>query len=372
MTIGQLVTRVARDALSDPIAGAPPAEFTVTPTTGEDAAAVLGLAAEHEMSVLFWGGGTHQGMGHPVDPDIIISTAGLNEIVDWQPEDLTVVVQPGVLVSELAARLEQHRQTAVLPEVPGAATIGGVIAAGVSGWRRLRYGPTKDRVLETRLATGDGRLVRSGGRLVKNVTGYDIPRLVTGSFGSFGLITEVCLKLWPTPAEKAMVEVADPVAALRAAYRPLAVVETNAGTTVYLAGTSQELEEQAQRIGGDLLPGHRWPEPLAGPVRLVLRMPRGETARGVSMVTEHGAPYQAAHGVGEVQFVADGIELADLERLREAADAAGGSMVVADAPPTLGLDPWGTPPGSVPLQRRVKAAFDPRGIANPGILPGGI
>ncbi len=372
MTIGQLVTRVARDALSDPIAGAPPAEFTVAPTTGQDAAALLALAAEHGMSVLFWGGGTHQGMGHPVDPDIIISTAGLNEIVDWQPEDLTVVVQPGVLVSELAARLEQHRQTAVLPEFPGAATIGGVIAAGVSGWRRLRYGPTKDRVLETRLATGDGRLIRGGGRLVKNVTGYDIPRLVTGSFGSLGMITEVCLKLWPAPAENAMVVVGDPVTALRAAYRPLAVVETSAGTTVYLAGTSQELEEQAQRIGGDLLPGHRWPEPLDGAVRLVLRMPRGETARGVGMVTEHGAPYQAAHGVGEVHFVADDIDLADLEKLREVAEAAGGSMAVVDVPPTLGLDPWGTPPGSVPLQRRVKAAFDPRGIANPGILPGGI
>ena len=372
MTIQQLVSRVARDALSDPIDGAPPAEFTVTPTTGDQAAAVLRLAAEHRMRVLFWGAGTHQGMGHHFEPDIIMSARGLDTVVDWQQEDLTVVVQPGVLVTDLEAQLQQGHQTAVLQETPGEATVGGTVAAGISGWRRLRYGPTRDRLLEVRLATGDGRLIRGGGRLVKNVTGYDLPRLAVGSFGSLGMITEMCLKLWPLATQQAMVTVTDPVAATRTAYRPLAVVETNEGAYAYLAGTSEELEEQARRIGGDLVSGHRWPVPLAGAVEMELRLRPGDVARGVTWVGDLGAEFQAAHGVGVVRFIADGIDIATLERLRNNAEQAGGALVVTKAPADLGFDPWGTPPGSVALQQRVKAAFDPVGIANPGILPGGI
>ena len=198
----QELTRLARNLLSDPIAGAPPVDFTLQPATGEDAAGVLGFAATHGLRVLFWGGGTHQGIGHQVEPDIVMGTGRLNAVLDWQVEDLTVAVQPGVLISDLEARLQQRNQTAVLPEA-GAGTVGGAVAAGLSGWRRLRYGPTRDRMLEVRLATGDGRLIRGGGRLVKNVTGYDLPRLATGSLGSLGLIAEVCLKLWPLATRRA-------------------------------------------------------------------------------------------------------------------------------------------------------------------------
>lgn len=372
MTIRQLISRVARESLIEPIAEAPPAEFTVAPNRGEDAAAVLQLAAEHGLRVRFWGAGTHQGMGHRVEPDIILSSQRLNRVIDWQQEDLTVVVQPGVQITDLEARLQQEHQTAVLPEMPGMGTVGGTVAAGVSGWRRLRYGPIRDRMLEVHLATGDGRLIRGGGRLVKNVTGYDLPRLATGSFGSLGMVTEMCLKLWPEAAKLAMVPVADPAAALQAAYRPLAVIETNTETNVYLAGPMAELEEQAEVIGGDLIPGHRWPDPLAGAVEMVLRVPPSELVRAVTMIRELGPEFQAAHGVGEIRFVADGVDLAELEKLRRTAEDAGGALVVTKAPEGFGLDPWGIPPGSSALQRRVKAAFDPMGIANPGILPGGI
>ena len=129
-------------------------------------------------------------------------------------------------------QLEQRGQTAVLPEdVPGA-TVGGVVACGLSGWRRLRYGPTRDRVLETVSVTGDGRVIRGGARLVKNSTGYDLPRLLTGSFGSLGLIVQVCLKLWPEPEEHVTVTIDDPERAA-AAYRPLAVIEDRAAAIAW-------------------------------------------------------------------------------------------------------------------------------------------
>ena len=205
----QEMARLARGLMSDPIPSASEADITLAPASGEDAAPILAFAAEHALAVRFWGGGTHRGMGYPIAPDILMSTHRMNAVIDWQVDDLTVTVQPGVRVADLEAKLQQHRQTAVLPEEPGESTVGGAVAAGVSGWRRLRYGPTRDRALEVRLATGDGRLVRGGGRLVKNVTGYDLPRLATGSFGSLGLIAEMCLKLWPLPPESAMLQVDD-------------------------------------------------------------------------------------------------------------------------------------------------------------------
>lgn len=367
----QEMARLAKNLLADPVDGAPPAEFTLSPASAEEAAAVLRFASEHGLRVLFWGAGTKQAMGHAIGPDIVMTTRGLDQVVEWQYEDLTIVVQPGVAVSALEAQLEQRNQTAVLPEVPGAATVGGVVASGQSGWRRLRYGPIRDRMLGVRLATGDGRLVRGGGRLVKNVTGYDLPRLATGSFGSIGLITEMCLKLWPLPPQRAMVRVDDPEGALAAAYRPLALIELADSRTLYLAGTREELEAQAAAVGGDLIEGHQWPEPLVGSHELAIRVPAGEMPRHVGRLRKLGVDYQAAHGVGEVRFIADDLEVDGLLGLRESAEICGGSMVVTRSADSL-IDPWGAPPDSVDLQRRVKAAFDPRGVANPGILPGGI
>ena len=178
--------------------GGPLTPRWVAPRSIDQAAAVMRAATDNDKRVLIWGGGTHQGHGYPIEADIVLSTHRLSEVVDWQPDDLTVVVEAGVKVADLEAMLAERGQTAVLLEATRGATVGGTIAAGVSAWRRLRYGPTRDRVLETVMATGDGRVVRAGGPLVKNVTGYDVARLVTGSYGSLGVIGQVCLKLWPT------------------------------------------------------------------------------------------------------------------------------------------------------------------------------
>ncbi|MDX2342533.1 MAG: FAD-binding oxidoreductase [Acidimicrobiia bacterium] len=367
----QQLARLGKGLFEEAIPGAPQVDYTIAPNSAEEAAEVLRFASEHSLRVLFWGGGTHQAMGHWVDPDLVMTTSRLDQVVDWQPEDLTVVVQPGVLVADLEAQLEQQGQTAVLPETPGVATVGGTIAAGLSGWRRLRYGPTRDRMLEVKLATGDGRLIRGGGRLVKNVTGYDLPRLATGSLGSLGLITEVCLKLWPLRAERAMLHVDDPERALQAAYRPDALIETNDSTTLYLAGSAEEIAAQAEHVGGDLAPGHRWPEPLAGRTEIALRVPASAVTVFSAMLRTREVAFQAAHGTGEVRFLADGI-VDEIAAIRRSAESMGGALVVVRAGADSSIDPWGTPPGSVELQSRVKDAFDPVGVANPGILPGGI
>ena len=353
--------------------GVPPADFVLAPRSAEDAARVLDMASEHRLTVLPWGGGTHQGFGDRFQPDVVLVTTAMNSSVEWQPDDLTVVVEAGVTVARLEEVLAERGQSAVLAEVPGAGTVGGAVAAGISGWRRLRYGPTRDRVLEVVLATGDGRVVRGGARVVKNVTGYDLPRLAVGSLGSLGVVTQVCLKLWPRGQAEATVTVPDPEQALAAAYRPLAVLEADGATRVYLAGSEAEVLAQAEALGAEPEMGLHWPEPVANPVRVSVRVPPASIVEAVSRLPSP-ARYVAAHGVGEISAGFTAADPEGLSRLREWAEARGGAVVLTAGPEGLYEEfvPWGSPPPTFEVQRRIKAAFDPVGVMVPGRLPGGV
>ena len=195
------------------------------------------------------GGGTRQGYGSPPPPDLILEMSGLSGIQEWDPDDLTVTVGAGTPVADLEAALGERSQTAVLPEGPGASTVGGVISAGISSLRRAGLLGTRERMLEVRLVTGDGRVVRGGGRVVKNVSGYDLPRLVVGAFGSLGVITSVCLKLWPKPPASATVTIDDLEVANRVK-RPLAVLERKGVIQVFLWGTPEEVAASGGGSGG--------------------------------------------------------------------------------------------------------------------------
>jgi len=361
-TVARLFGRFAAE-----VEGAPRAEFTFAPGTAEEAAAILDFAAEHRMTVLPWGAGAHQ-IGAPWAPDVLLSTRNLVGI-DWRPDDLTVVVGAGVTVTDLEARLAERNQTAILPENPGPATVGGVVAAAASAWRRLRFGPTRDRMLEVVAATGDGRVIRGGGQVVKNVSGYDLPRLFTGSRGSLGVITRVCLKLWPNGAATATVAVDDAERAMAVTHRPLAVLQTPGGVAVYLAGTAAEVEAQAATLGGSPTQGLVWPEHPRGPVEISLRVPPARVGDAMALVVTAG--FVAAHGVGEV-LAAGSFGIVEVSGWRAWAESVGGALVVVTAPEGFGVDPWGDAPPTLLLQRRIKAAFDPVGIMVPGRLPGGL
>lgn len=359
------------DEMAEPdLDGLPAAQLVVSPPTLEDAGFVFRYASEHGLSCLIWGGGTHQGYGYEVESDVVVTTRGLNRIIAYEVEDLTIVVEAGTTVRDLCERVEAHGQVALLPEAATESTVGGVIAAGLSSWQRARYGPTRDRVLETELVTGDGRVIRAGGRLVKNVTGFDIPRLAVGSFGSLGMIGTVCLKLWPKPVFTATVSVPDAGRAARIAYRPLAVIETTAGTKVYLGGTEPDVTAQANLLGGDLTEGLDWPQSLDADHRFSLRVPAGMVPAAVDRIRSLGfETFQASHGVGEVNLALDEPDAEALSTLRDWVEPAGGSLVTVAGGPAE-FDPWGAPPSSLELQRVVVASFDPAGIANPGRLPG--
>lgn len=352
------------------------AEIVCAPSTVQDAAKILEACSEAGASVVPWGGGTQQGVGGPATADVVLSTHRLNQIVDWQPDNMTVVVQGGVRAAVLAERLAERQQTAVLTEKPGESTVGGLVATGASMYRRARYGPIRNRMLEATLATGDGRVVRGGGRVVKNVTGYDIPRLVAGSMGSLGVIGEVCLKLWPTGSAHATVGVDDPERTWATAYRPLAVLDINGSSFAYLGGTRSEVEGQSVQLGEVVSSEVDWPEPLAvsgDAVRVSLRVRPSDVARVVQQLPA-GSNYIAAYGVGEITVRFSDVVVDQLADLRKLAEGLGGALVVLDGPTSLyeSFDPWGTPPPSLDLQRRIVARFDPDRIINRGRLPGGL
>ena len=343
---------------------------TAAPESIEEAAALLADLPEGTKARIL-GGGTHLGHGYRLEPDLILSTAHLDRIVAWEPDDLTVVVEAGVSVEELEDTLGAKAQTALLYERAGSGTVGGAVATATSGWRRYRYGPLRDRVLEATLVSSDGRVVTAGGRLVKNVTGYDIPRLSTGSLGSLGLIARICLKLFPLPAASATIRVDSAEEAITRTFRPLAVLETTQGAAVYLGGTPEEIVGQAAALNATPINGLDWPDPPTGRVRFSVRVPPS-SLRAIVQRLEPGWQYVAQFGVGEVTIGADRVGTKELDGLRAAAEAVGGALVVLDAPDRFRreFDPWGTTPASVPIQRRLVSLFDPRRVINPGILPG--
>lgn len=334
------------------------------PGSAEEVAALLEEATARKRSVLVWGGGTHQGIGYRVEPDVVIFTDRLNRLIAWEPDDLTVVVEAGAAVADLEAELCSRNQTAGLLETAGAATVGGMLASGISGFRRARYGPTRDRVLEVQVVTGDGRIVRGGGRVVKNVTGYDLPRLVVGSFGSMGVVVSCCFKLWPAPRAVATVTVDldQPVDT----HRPLAVLEDGTKKMVYLGGTEAEVRDQIARLGGASMDDLVWPALPETPWAFSLRVtPR--SAAGIVALLPEVVNYIHQVGIGEVAIASPTLD--GMAELRSMAEADGGALVVTRAADST-FDPWGSPPSTRDLQRQLIAAFDPARVINPGRLPG--
>lgn len=355
--------------LESEIPDAPPAELVVSPQSVDDVALVLRHASEANRNVQVLGGGTHSGFGSPPPADIVMSVDRLTRVQTWEPEDLTMVVDAGARVSDIEAMLAEENQTAVLPEMPGASTIGGTIAAGVSSLRRGRLFGTRERVLEVTVVTGDGRVVRSGGRVVKNVTGYDIHRLHVGAFGSLGVVVSVCLKLWPTPPAAATVAVAD-LGQAKSAVRPLAVLEDRTGLRVFVWGTDTEVAAKAERLGGEVSQGHDWPADPQGRFRWSLRVPPATTSEAVARIPQSW-PFLAIHGVGELRLGSE--DLTGAADLRTWAESNGGHLVLTDRPADFDeFDPWGAPPPGLEIQRTLIAEFDPKRVINPGRLPGGL
>jgi glycolate oxidase FAD binding subunit len=383
----------------------------VAPADAAQVAAVLHCCADRGLAVAPRGGGSKLALGNcPARLDFVLSTERLNRVVEHAAADLTVTVEAGYTIARLQAALAAGGQRlACDPLLPERATVGGVVATAESGTLRIRYGAIRDLVLGLDLALPDGNLVRAGGKVVKNVAGYDLTRLAIGSLGTLGVITRVTFRLHPVAVARASWSAVLPSAeaagqlllAIRQSHVVFTGLQVRATRPGYLTvdvcceGIPESLSEYrvrlAQATGGAAFADSA---PEVWEARSALYAESGDALvlkasvqpgqvgdlcaivfRCVGTAGAAASVVAQASGLAEVRIEgSDAAQRALLSPLEAEIEKLGGSLVVARAPLALKreLDVWGRAGASLEVMRRIKQKFDPAGVLNPGRFLGGI
>lgn len=368
------------------------------PASTAEVAEVLRAAAAHSLTVVPRGRGTKLTWGAPPgSADLVLDLGGMDRVLDHQAGDLIVATEAGTQLAALQEVVGRGGQRLLIDETVPGASVGGTLATNASGPRRLLAGSARDLLIGVTMVRADGVVAKAGGRVVKNVAGYDLGKLVIGSFGTLAVVTEAIFRLHPVPEERRWVtaEVADPErahelagAVVHSQVVPSALeVEWPAdgtGTvTVELDGRAAGVAERVRTVQGMLAGAGTDAEPVSwssypwdhGETGLKLTFALSGLRDVLAAGREVGARLRASAGTG-VGYAA----LADpaavpraLARLREVCARHGGSVVVVDAPPDVkrSVDVWGPVP-ALGLMRRVKAEFDPGRRLAPGRFVGGI
>jgi glycolate oxidase FAD binding subunit len=374
------------------------------PATQQEVALVLAAADAAGASVLPRGGGTQTGLGMPpARYDLTLDLRRLDRVVEHEPADLTVTVEAGMRLSELQKALAQQGQWLPLdPALPDEATIGGVLATSASGPARLRYGTARDLVIGMSVALASGDIVKSGGRVVKNVAGYDLAKLHIGALGTLGVIVQAGFKVAPLPQRDVVVAVsggldalaklADQVIEARLALLGLVLskraAETEWTLAAHFAGGAAAVERSQREtalmaheaaLSAEELSAEEWR------AMQTLRQEGAVVGRCSALPTEGpslaealahaGATVVAYPGAGVLygSFDAPPADEA-LSTLRKRCVTAGGALVLEQAPLDLKrrFDVWGETRGDFALMQRLKQQFDPKRTLNPGRYVGGI
>lgn len=400
--------------VEDAVAGVG-AEWVVEPGSEREAASLLRFASEAGLSVIPRGGGTKLCWGNPpASADVILSLRRMNRVLEHAWADLTVTVEAGCTLGQLQKALAKHGQRlAADPLWPERATVGGVLSANDTGALRLSHGGLRDLIIGVTLALADGTLAKSGGKVVKNVAGYDLPKLATGALGTLGVITQAIFRVHPQPADARTLslevenqsEMQRVILDLLGSNLPCAAIQARlAGgkrptIDIGLEGSDTGLSAQETAIRGLLHPKtislgnaevwlarqELWTASRGdGAIAKVSVLPSqlGAVAASLERLAEtRRARWRAvlqATGIGWVRLeTADedraGIPLAILGELRAEIAAGGGSLTVLRAPSGAGTtDVWGDAGDALPLMARLKQQLDPQRTLNPGRFIGGI
>ncbi|HET9375786.1 MAG TPA: FAD-binding oxidoreductase [Chthoniobacterales bacterium] len=394
---------------SDRVAGVQP-DTIFEPDNEKELASALRCADAAGLSVVPRGGGTKTGWGNPpTRADVVLSTARLNHIIEHAWADLTVSVEAGCTFQQLQEMLSQHGQRiAVDPLWPERATIGGILSTNDSGTLRIRYGGLRDLIIGMTIALPDGTLASSGGKVVKNVAGYDLPKLATGAMGTLGVITRAVFRLHPLPhnlrsftfetrdltdANRVILAVQDS----KLAYTGLQArfsEGTAPAVDVRLEGTEAGIAAQTELLRKLAAPATEiatsdavwqarqelWSSPEAAIAKFsVLSASIAETCGLVRHLSDSfGVRWSAVvqgTGLGLLRLEASSASAIHqvLQALRPELEQMGGSLVVLHRPAALpAIEAWGGVGSAFPLMRNVKQQFDPRGTLNPGRFIGGI
>lgn len=405
--------------------------LSVSPSSAEEVAEILRFANQRRIRIKLAGAGTKQDWFNPVDADLVLRTTRMNTVREHAAQDLTAIVDAGCTWGEMQRQLAGQGQCVALdPLWPERATIGGIVAANDSGTLRLRYGSLRDLIIGMTIVLADGTVARSGGKVVKNVAGYDMHKLLTGAAGTLGVITQVNFRLHPVERLTRSLTVASPdipllanlMHAVRGSQMMVNAMQLRVGADdsdaaanaldiMFAAGT-ECIEDQV-----------KWLERSASP------LPANEAAADVWLARQRTFDGASGHDLGgddAREFVfkmsvlpldiarlvsrlqaasasaglrcpcvaqATGLVTASLagdaeicveviREVRAEVEASSGSIVILRAPgdsapnnggqPHHKLDRWGTPGDALPVMRRIKLALDPNGILNPGCFIGGI
>lgn len=383
--------------------------WIVAPGAYDEVAAVLRLASDEKLAVIPRGGGTKLGWGNaPRAADVLLSLERLDELLEHASGDMTATAQAGCTVERFNASLAEQGQRLALDVLwPERATLGGVLAANDSGALRLRYGALRDQVLGVTLALADGTVSRSGGKVVKNVAGYDLPKLLVGSLGTLGVVLDATFRLYPLPQNGSTLSVQTPTAQAANELMLAALDSTLAPTGLQLRVSSDEqstvdirfeghaaaVDAQAQQfrsivagLGGvfevSSAENSVWRarqelwQGAAPALLLKTSLLQAELGAFASAVHAVATPLRArwswvsqAFGTGGLRLHGENeqILLAALSLLRAEAHRRRGALVVLDAPLDVKarVDVWGYKGDALPLMQRVRERFDPHATLNP-------
>ena len=388
------------------------AQMVVEPGSADELALVLRCANDAGLSVVPRGGGTKLGWGNPPQgADLVLSTARLDQVLEHAWADMTATVEAGCTVARFQKTLGEHGQRLALDALwPERATIGGILATNDSGSLRVRFGALRDLIIGITLALPDGTLAKSGGKVVKNVAGYDLPKLATGSLGTLGVITQAIFRLYPLPREVRSVSftASSPETLSKLV---LAVQDSKlAFTGLQLcaqSGGPPELAVRFEGTTGGIEAQLRQMLQLATDARQVDSPQDPWSAREAlwsgsepALICKCGVlPSQLSTLCGVVGRVAEPLGLAwkvaaqavglafmrlsgSLEqalpaaaaKLRSELEQLGGTLAVLHCPPAVkkDIEVWGSTGDAQALMRRVKEQLDPTGTLNPGRFVGGI
>ena len=312
-------------------------------------------------AVVAVGSGTHAGIGGAVVSATEVSVPG--GIVAFEPADMTATVNAGTTFAELKSALAEAGQECPLDPRNFQATVGGIVACGLSGPRRLALGPLRNQLLEVTFVTADGRVVRGGGPTVKNVTGYDIPRLFTGSLGTLGILVQIIVRTQPiAAASRWFRSLGDPFDLVAAIPGAGTIRWNGTETHVLLEGHQADIDAQVRATA---LEPAAPTEPPDGTHRGRISVEPNRISELADGLRSTGVRWTAELGVGTVHVAAD--DSAALSAAREAAQRCGGWLLREAGAPDL--DPFGAAFPAAAVQQRLRAALDPTGKLSPGRVP---
>lgn len=392
------------------------------PANPEQVGATLRLCSKANATVAPWGGGTAMGIGNQLrQVDVVIGLERLNLLVEHDQANLTATVQSGHRLAALQQVLARHNQFLPIdPPAPARATVGGVVATNLNGSRRSYYGSVRDLVIGMKVVLASGEQIKAGGKVVKNVAGYDMCKLFVGSLGTLGIITEVTLRMAPIPETAATLIASGTLPEVqqfahelsRSKLLPSAVLLLNAPTSIATALAQSDwrvavrCEGFAETVARHLRDAtsmaqkirlatatlteddHRqfWDEMRDFPLqadRFVYRvtLPRSSTAEFIQRI--HSRLLADLHpeivsdivmGAVWISLGSDTLAAPWFTKLIDESRTHGGHAMILAGPTNLkkGIDVWGPAPPTLSLMREIKHQFDPEGLLNPGRFVGGI